>query len=292
MRFGRQGHCADSAWGSHEEFVQLYGSYLDAVYRSSSSPVTGSGRWRLIHSIAAELRSRRVRRVLDCAAGTGFPALDLAMDSDSLPGLQIHCTDADLEMLNILGARAKLSDFDLGRLTPLIGPDLGREAVGSMRLDWADLSDIQRTYDYVMCRGNSLAYANTWSGGRDVTSADLIAGYVEQIAKKVAPGGYLHVDAPWRHDLPQEAYGPVVSGAASIWEQVTAVADARHWRVDFKLPTGQILKFERFSTLLTIYDVQAMLDDLGFTDTEPFRLQAERSGFGVIIARRPRGRAW
>ncbi|MGB5758047.1 MAG: class I SAM-dependent methyltransferase [Acidimicrobiales bacterium] len=292
MRFGHPGLCAESAWGSHQEFAQLYGSYLDAVYRSSSSPVTGSGRWRLIHSIAAALRSRGVRRVLDCAAGTGFPALDLALDSDSLPGLEIHCTDADPEMLNILGARAKLNDFDLGCLAPPFGPDLGRGAVASMRVDWADLHQIQQTYDYVMCRGNSLAYANTWSGGRDVTSVDLIAGYVEQIAKKVRPGGYLHVDAPWRLVLPQQAHGPVVSGAATIWEQVTTVADARLWRVDFKLPTGQLLKFERFSTLLTIYDVQAMLDDLGFTDTEPFQLQAERPGFGVIIARRPQGRAW
>ncbi len=286
MTVGRKALCRDSAWGTHEEFAQLYGSYLDAVYRSSSSPVTGSGRWKLIHSVAAEVRKRGVRWLLDCAAGTGFPAFDLAMDTDSLPGLQVHCTDADIEMLTILAWRAKRKHFDVGRLAPPLGTDLGR-GVGSMRLDWAQLRDVQQTYDYVMCRGNSLAYANTWGGGRDVTSLPTIAGYLTQIAKKVRPGGFLHVDAPWRLDLPQEDYGRVVSGAASIWEQVTTESHARHWRVDFKLPTGQILKFERFSTLLTILDVKTILDQLGFAETEPFQLQAERPGFGVIIAKRP-----
>jgi hypothetical protein len=104
---------------------------------------------------------------------------------------------------------------------------------------------------------------------------------------KVRPGGHLHVDAPWKLSLPQEDYQPVATGAVSIWEQVTTEADHRHWRVDFKLPRKTRLKFERCSTLLTIHDVQTILERLGFEETEPFRLGAERPGFGVIIARKP-----
>ncbi len=280
-----EGRCPTVSWGSHGEFAQLYENFLDAVYRSPSSPVTGNGRWKLIHSIATELRTRRARRVLDCAAGTGFPAIDLAIEP-SLRGLEIHCSDADLEMLGVLTARAKARGIEVGRLTPPQGAGLGDDAVGGLRLEWEELHKIHGTYDYVLCRGNSLAYADTWGGGRDVTSADSIRWYLGCIATKVRPGGHLHVDAPWRLDLPRETYRPVATGAVSIWEQVTTESDCRHWRVDFKLPSDDTLRFERFSTLLTIHDVAAMLDDLDFDETEPFQLSAERPGFGVIIAQK------
>ncbi len=84
----------------------------------------------------------------------------------------------------------------------------------------------------------------------------------------------------------RQTYKPVATGAVSIWEQVTTESDCRHWRVDFKLPSDDTLRFERFSTLLTIHDVAAMLDDLDFDETEPFQLSAERPGFGVIIAQK------
>lgn len=280
------GPAGPSSWGTHAEFAQLYETFLDAVYRSPSSPLTGTGRWKLIRSIAAELRSRRVRTVLDCAAGTGFPALDLAL-APSLPHLEIHCTDGDLEMLGVLNARAKAKRFEVGRLAPPRRCGLGDDALQSLRLDWDELDQIHGTYDYVLCRGNSLAYADTWTGGRDVTSTGTIRRYLKMMAAKVGPGGYLHVDAPWRLALPREDYQPVATGAVRIWEQVTTESDHRHWRVDFKLPNMSRLKFERFSTLLTIHDVKVILDSLGFEDTEPMQLPAERPGFGVIIARKP-----
>lgn len=274
-------------WGTHAEFCQLYEKFLDAVYRTPLAPLTGTGRWKLYRSIASELSARNARLVLDCAAGTGFPALNLAVAS-GLPDMKIHCTDGDPEMLQVLARRAIERNVKIRDIAPPGRLTIGEDSVEALHLDWADLDEIETDYDYVMCRGNSLAYANTWGGQSIVSSTDLIVKYLRKIAGKVRSGGHLHVDAPWKIELPHERYEAVDNGSVRISEQVNSEADCRFWRVGFDLKKeGKRVIFERFSTLLTIYDVQVMLDDLGFEDTEPFQLPAERAGFGVIIARKP-----
>lgn len=274
-------------WGTDREFSQLFGNFLDAVYRSPLRQVSPTGREALVGGIARELRRRRVTRALDCAAGTGFPALDLSriMPDD----FEIHCTDASPDMLEVLLAEARQSGIDVRHLAPP-QPALKTDHVGldSLLVDWSELRRISGTYDYVMCRGNSLAYASSWgSRRRGVASLDLIEDDLQQMAFRVRPGGYLHVDAPWRLDLPSSNYAPVVSGAVKIEEEVVTGLDHRRWRLHVELPTGQTLKFEQFSTCLTIYDVKRMLEGMGFERTEPVQLSGERSGFGVIIARKP-----
>ncbi len=277
----------DQAWGTDRELAQLYDSYLDAAYRSLSSPADRSGRRDLIGSIATELRARAARRVLDCSAGTGFPALDLAAEAPS--GFEIHCSDASPEMLGVLVARATRERIEIDRLAPPRPALTGeRTAVDALQLDWRELDRISASYDYVMCRGNSLAYTDSWGRDRrDVASAEVIRRDLHQMAARVRPGGHLHVDAPWLLYLPRVAYPPVATGALSIRERVTTESSRRRWQLDFELPTGQTLRFERFSTLLTIHDVAAILDELGLEETEPFQLPSERPRLGVIIARKP-----
>lgn len=270
--------------GTHSEFVRYYESYLDAIYRSESIPSPGNGRWILIRSISTELRQRKVKTVLDCAVGTGFPALDLAR-APSLPNLKIHCTDADLEMLRILEEQVKLKDYDIGLLAPPRRDDMGYGSLESLLLNWSELGQIETTYDYVMCRGNSLAYADSWTGGKAVAPTTLIRQHLENMKARVRPGGHLHVDAPWRLDLPEENYRS--AGDVAIWEQVNTESDRRQWRVVFKPPDRRRLEFQRYSTCLTIHDLKDILDDIGFELTEPFQLVGERAGFGVIIARKP-----
>jgi SAM-dependent methyltransferase len=273
--------------GTNRDFAQLFDSYLDAVYRAPLARGSMSGRQALIGGIVKELGSRGARRVLDCAAGTGFPALDLAFATPA--DFEIHCTDASSDMLEALLTRARRRGVAPARLTPpRSGVEQEQTELDRLVLDWNDLNQIEAEYDYVMCRGNSLAYASSWGINRpDVASIDLIRNDLERMADRVRPGGHLHVDAPWRLDLPSSNYAPVVSGAVSMKEEVTTGLDHRHWRLDVRLPTVQTLTFEKYSTLLTIHDVKAMLDDLGLSDTVPFQLAGERPGLGVIIARKP-----
>lgn len=227
--------------------------------------------------------------MLDCAAGTGFPALRLAVEPP-FDDFEIHCTDGDQATVDELAKRASQRRLPLERLTPQsvdgahddgVPPDPDRLVV-----DWQDLDQIGGTYDYVMCRGNSLAYDHSWGGGRLVTSLEQVAKHLRQITTKVQPGGWLHVDAPWDLALGSRTYCPIHGEIAAIWEQVTPGPGFRQWRIIFKYHSGRIVRFRRFSSPLVIADIGEILDRLGFERTTPGRLGGERRGFGVIIARR------
>jgi SAM-dependent methyltransferase len=275
------------SWGTHRDFADLYDYFLEAVYPPREGEASGSGRWRLMRSVAAEIRERDAYRVLDCAAGTGFPALDLAADTSQK--LIVHCTDGDRDMIDVLMRRAAAMGFDVDRLAPPRS-GLGSKAAGgeALVLDWASLARVEGTYDYVLCRGNSLAYADTWAGERNVAPLNRIEDYLGRIAAKVRPGGHLHIDAPWQLELDHEKYRRVGSGSLSIWEQVSAEADCRQWELAYKLAEHNTIRFRRYSSLLTIDRIETALKQMGFFDTTPFSLAAERPGFGVVIARKPR----
>lgn len=270
-------------WGTHPEFAGLYETFLDAVYPPHPTHPAADGRRKLAANIANRLRERAARNVLDCAAGTGFPALDLAA-----MGWDIHCTDGDPAMIAILTDQASERGLDISRLAPPRRPGIQvPDGQSPLVLNWTELERIPLRYDYVLCRGNSLAYADTWAGRTRVASDVLVATYLERIMRRVRPGGYLHVDAPWQLELPTESYRSV-GGSGSIWEQVTADDTHREWTVSFKLPPStQPTKFRRYSSLLTIDRVEVILKELGMEDTTPFEMDGERPAFGTIVARRP-----
>ncbi len=279
-----------TTFGTHGEFADLYEKYLDAVYDSPANVEPGNGRWLLMRQVANEIRFREAREILDCAAGTGFPGLNLAATAADYGIETLHFTDGDPEMIRVLRRRAAALGVDVPSVdrgsAAATGASTGHD-VDPLVLLWADLRQIRRTYDYVLCRGNSLAYADTWwTGDPKVASRATIQDYLRQIAAKVRPGGHLHIDAPWEAELACRNYRSVASGAVSIWEEVETGADHRHWRVDFKLPSGQTIKFERYSSRLTIHDVAEALTSMDFDDTEPFVMPGERANYGVIIARK------
>lgn len=270
-------------WGAHAQFAELYETFLDAVYPPPAFFPHLNGRGELALSIGREITARGGGAVLDCAAGTGFPALDLAAN-----GFEIHCSDGDPAMTRILVDQARLRRLNIEALTPPRRP--GQQVPAGhdpLVLDWIQLEHIPQRYDYVLCRGNSLAYADTWDGRTRTANDQLLTTYLERMLRKVRPGGHLHVDAPWQLALPTESYRPVGS-SKTIWEQVTAEENHREWTVSFKSDGSERpLAFRRYSSLLTIDRIEATLKALGMEETTPFQLDAERPGFGTIIARRP-----
>lgn len=272
-------------FGHHPEFVELYDDYVAAKYPPAGDGI-GTGRWRLMRSIAHEMQKRKARRVLDCAAGTGFPMIDLASDQ---PGeFEIHCTDGDHLMIDKLFVQAKQRGLDASAFTPERWPGLPNQPIDreALVVDWNELGQLEGGYDYVLCRGNSLAYADTWGGRRHTASNALLKSYLERMVETVRPGGYLHVDAPHRMDLAAHTTSACARGT-KIWEQVTAEDDCRQWWVAFKPEAGSTVVFKRYSSLLTIDRVETTLQTLGL-ETKRCELHGERAEFGVIIARRPR----
>lgn len=279
-------------WGRQDDFTARYEEYLDTVYGACEDPQF-CGRRLLAAEIGSEIASRNARRVLDCAAGTGFPALDLA----AVPPIKdfvIHCTDNDRPMLSILADRIATTygpehGVQLLQLAPEMSFRPRTVDIERLFLDWADLGKIGRPYDYVMCRGNSLVYASSWAGGKTVASPDKIVSLLRSITEKVKVGGYLHIDAPRHLDERDQEFTTRTSadGETTIWERVRTEAEYRHWLLSFKSAAAAV-KFQRFSTLLTIDDVGRALKSMGFSDTKTREIEHERPGFGVIIARKNR----
>lgn len=275
-------------WGSHEQFAEFYETFLDVVYPPPASEGhRASGRQQLVTAIDKELRDRGVRSVLDCAAGTGFPSLDLAAEAPET--YEIRCSDGDRAMLSVFANRADELGVPIERVLPWRWPSATQpKGLDAFELDWMQLDLVKGQFDYVLCRGNSLAYADTWAGRRRVAPTEVIEVYLARMAKKVRPGGYLHVDAPWDLELPPQNHRAVDNPIGTIWEQVTRLADCREWWVSFKPSEGgPPVEFKRYSSLLTIERLAGALRRLGFERTEPFQLPAERPCFGTVIARKP-----
>ena len=274
----------DVRWGSHTEFVEFYEEFLGAAYPPASTHEVTSGRRRLVESVVEQVIERGARRVLDCAAGTGFPGLDLA--SLFLGDRAVHCCDGDPAMIDVLIEKAAAGYLPIDLIAPPRLPRrIGAEA---LVLDWIDLGQIDGHYDYVLCRGNALAYADTWDGATEVAPGPRISDYLTLIAHKVRPGGHLHVDAPWNAELPVMGHRVAGTGRQTIWEHVDVREGRREWVVLVEPETrgDRWTGFRRFSSLLTIDEVAIALKPLGFVETEPFQLKAERPNYGTIIARK------
>ncbi len=270
--------------GLHTEFVAFFERYLDAVYPATDDSTLQSGRWRLMRSIAAEMRQRGAVDVLDCAAGSGYPMLDLVADSPD--EFNVHCSDGDTFMVEEFERRAKALAVPHRPLAPKRFPSVKqRSGLKAFVVDWTELGQVEGRYDYVLCRGNSLAYADTWTGKKKVANDDLLTTYLGLMAGKVRPGGHLHIDAPRAMALAQRKYS--LADGDWIWEQVSVDRERREWWLKFGGPGKRTVEFKRYSSLLTIDRVQKALDQLGFEQTEPIDLAGERPSLGVIIARKP-----
>src|SRR5438309_2204240 len=96
-------------------------------------------RAELVAGLEEWLGGEKDKKILDCACGTGFPAIDLIQK-----GYNITCTD---------GSELMLKEFKRNA-------DAAGVRASTHCIRWGDLSGHFRSeFDIVMCRGSSLIYA-------------------------------------------------------------------------------------------------------------------------------------
>lgn len=243
-------------------------------------------------NLASTLRSVKARRVLDCAAGSGMPALQLHQkygtedgrleldDGDGTDSIvELACSDGSLAMVQQFNYNAK---------------SLGIEAHCELR-DWLELDPSAGPYDFILCRGNSLIYATTWDGGDAVADLGGIEDCLRSFAASLEPGGYLQVDAPKHLKLDLQAtsarrtYEEYIDAAVNIVETVRETATGRHWECAIEVYPNdgctKRLEFGRHSAKLTIDDVAELLAKVGFDPGEPFQPVGDRRGHETLLAR-------
>ncbi|MHA3019652.1 class I SAM-dependent methyltransferase [Mycobacterium sp. BMJ-28] len=213
--------------------------------------------------------------VLDCAVGTGFGTIPLLKR-----GVKIVCSDGSDAMLK------KFDDY----------ASRERVAVKPLQVKWADLGRcFPEIFDLVMCRGNSLAYADSWD--QEVSRADnqSILGHLEGMYASVRPGGYLFVDIPnYDGQAPDESLialrhsGRSQSGDLILIDEEISTHPSkslRRWSVNMSIG-GYAHRFDRYSALFNAEDFVGSLKYVGFTDVSEFRGSGLRSHYSGYIARK------
>lgn len=128
-------------------------------------------------------------RILDCACGSGFPALELIRR-----GYDVTCTDGSELMLRHFRRNAALE---------------GLEAEAEL-VSWEELPErYADQFDVVMNRGGgNYIYAGTWENG-GLAGHEEMAEAIRQWIACVRPGGRFYVDITREEDLTR--VGPQVS---------------------------------------------------------------------------------
>ena len=130
-----------------------------------------------VEGLAEFLKQNKVQKVLDCACGTGFPAVHLIPGQD----FSLVLSDGNREMA-----------------------DKAREKIGKHRLEapvfnlkWQELDKkFKEEFDCVICRGNSLVYVDSW--GKNTINPEKAKRELEISLKNfynvLREGGFCYID--------------------------------------------------------------------------------------------------
>jgi SAM-dependent methyltransferase len=227
---------------------------------------------RLVRGIAEWLGPPDGLHVLDCACGSGFPALDLHR-----LGYRLSCTDGSAFMLERFRRNAEAASVP-------IEPRQAR---------WEELGGLYpAAFDAVLCRGCSLIYAGTFEADVDPDWSAVVSS-VESFASCLRPGGRLYVDTTPEEELrgeyPQVAEYPprMIDGHRVEWrEHLTADPQAgiRRWRVSLRID-GDSVDFERRSHYVPHAEFVSLLEGAGLEDVGRVEVPGER--YAVFVGRRP-----
>jgi SAM-dependent methyltransferase len=138
---------------------------------------------RLVKGLKSWLGPPDGRRIIDCACGAGFPALDLVAS-----GYNLTCSDGSSLMLDRFRQNARQRNL----------------AIEPIECRWEALGQrFFQNFDLAMCRGSSLIYAGTWDNDATPDHALLVSS-ITGIAACVRPTGSLYVDTTRTQDLQTE----------------------------------------------------------------------------------------
>jgi len=129
-----------------------------------------------VDSLSGILGNHNSKKILDCSCGTGFPAIELKKR-----GFDLVCSDASINAVKILKTKLKTENISM----PVLN------------VKWQELNSFfGEEFDAVLCRGNSISYADSW--GRN--PADLsrtreeILVSLRNMYSVIKKGGLLYID--------------------------------------------------------------------------------------------------
>jgi SAM-dependent methyltransferase len=226
-----------------------------------------------LEGITAWLGPPEQLRVLDCACGSGFPAIDLARR-----GYDMTCSDGSPLMLDHFRRHARRAGVTLD----------------AVLLRWDELSDhFGAVFDVVMCRGGgSLLYAGTWDDDRPL-DRDALTDAVGQFVECLRPAGQLYVDTTRAENLARRDPHRIRHPQLAIGEHIVELEEVlttdrehrvRIWRSRLRVDDATY-DFERRSHYLPHDELVALLLRAGLTDVHEQQVRGE--SYTVFTGKRP-----
>lgn len=239
-------------------FAEVFDYYQAPLYNRDA----------LAASVASLIRDVAAGTVLDCACGTGLPAIDLRA-----LGIAVEASDADpgmLEQFRVNATARGVSDK-------------------AHQLAWSDLGTLGRQFGLVVCRGNSVAYADSWQRTAPAAPLATIESSVRAIAAAVAPGGCLLIDAPGEREETSAGYPAAVfrGEQVRVSEKVRLAGGCRAWTHQVTIGTKEKHEFTRYSADITGEALRGMLARAGLTAITEVTLEGERPSYQSLLARKP-----
>lgn len=214
-------------------------------------------------------------RILDCACGSGFPAIELARR-----GYQVTCTDGSEMMLRHFRRNVRLEGIDL-EAELVLWDDLPLRHGGQ--------------FDVVLNRGcGNYRYAGVWDGG-GLAERPAMATAIGQWAACLRPGGRFYVDIPSDRDpvdaRPADTTHPTLrigEHTVELKERISIDAGTgiRTWHTWLTVD-GACHEFERRAHHIRHRELIDILNDLGLLDVRKVDIRGEY--YDVYCATRPEG---
>lgn len=234
----------------------------------------------IVNALRDWLRERSASSVIDVAGGTGFPIIELA-----LMNFDVTYVDGSHAM-----ARSFLEHCGHRKLEKIPNALVCR---------WGGINRVMpRRFDALLCRGNSLAYINSWRDQGDKDARELnIDDALADFYSLLKPGGYMYLDK-YRFN-PADINSPSSNRVNGVqchgtrwsieWEIcISPNTRKRTWRGEYWDELGSTRsKFELTSVLFSTDEVIEACRRAGFIVTPQKKEVGGETNFDVITARRP-----
>ena len=218
----------------------------------------------------------RDSRILDLSAGGGFPALGLLEK-----GYRVESADGFADEVELYNTRAK---------------ERGIES-SCTEVMWADLPSRfeQRSYDMILCRGNSFVYAaGGWNQEATIepeTALDEYTAAARIFASLLKPDGLLYIDkfkdseSSHKETVAKIRIGQGESEELIFWTERLPEKKTRRASMLRKKADGTETGTPNISYDLTFPELVTVLEKAGFDSISPTNLASEKT-FDILLARK------
>jgi SAM-dependent methyltransferase len=223
-----------------------------------------------INNLIDFFNSKKIRSILDCACGIGFPSIGLKK-----AGFDVFCSDGSKQMIVKFEEKCKAEKIKIPHQI----------------LRWDELDKLLQKFDAVLCRGNSLIYVDSWDSYSNLEKTfDHIKNVLKKMYQKVNSGGILYVDLTSQTEYDNgpellENFGEkFVNGEKTslLWRVKHYWRDRKRIVHSERRINGVTYEYDYYSFLLKNEELIKLLKEVGFLKVEPIKISGE-NGYDIFI---------